>query len=78
MTLTLVFHLLGSLTGPKLSLEIYHSCVKLRVHFCESFSKYLQRFFLCVLAKTQFVQNAKTQFENTKTQFENAKTQFEN
>ena len=35
-------------------------------------------FFLGVLAKTQFVQNAKTQFENTKTQFENAKTQFEN
>ena len=34
--------------------------------------------FLGVLAKTQFVQNAKTQFENTKTQFENAKTQFEN
>ena len=33
--------------------------------------------FLGVLAKTQFVQNAKTQFENTKTQFENAKTQFE-
>ena len=31
-----------------------------------------------VLAKTQFVQNAKTQFENTKTQFENTKTQFEN
>ena len=37
-----------------------------------------QGFFLGVLAKTQFVQNAKTQFENTKTQFENAKTQFEN
>ena len=35
-------------------------------------------FFWGVLAKTQFVQNAKTQFENTKTQFENAKTQFEN
>jgi len=34
-------------------------------------------FFLGVLAKAQFVQNAKTQFENTKTQFENAKTQFE-
>ena len=34
--------------------------------------------FLGVLAKTQFVQNVKTQFENTKTQFENAKTQFEN
>ena len=31
----------------------------------------LQGFFLGVLAKTQFVQNAKTQFENTKTQFEN-------
>ena len=37
-----------------------------------------QGFFLGVLAKTQFAQNAKTQFENTKTQFENAKTQFEN
>ena len=37
-----------------------------------------QGFFLGVLAKTQFVQNAKTQFENTKTQFENAKTQFKN
>ena len=36
------------------------------------------RAFLGVLAKTQFVRNAKTQFENTKTQFENAKTQFEN
>ena len=36
-----------------------------------------QGFFLGVLAKTKFVQNAKTQFENTKTQFENAKTQFE-
>ena len=35
-------------------------------------------FIFNVLAKTQFVQNAKTQFENTKTQFENAKTQFEN
>ena len=34
--------------------------------------------FLGVLAKTQLVQNAKTQFENTKTQFENAKTQFKN
>ena len=34
--------------------------------------------FFAVLAKTQFVQNAKTQFENTKTQFKNAKTQFEN
>ena len=34
--------------------------------------------FLGVLAKTQFVQNAKTQFENTKTQFEDAKTEFEN
>ena len=34
-------------------------------------------FFLGVLAKTQFVQNVKTQFENTKTQFENGKTQFE-
>ena len=34
--------------------------------------------FLGVLAKTRFVQNAKTQFENTKTQFENAKTRFEN
>ena len=34
--------------------------------------------FLRVLAKTQCVQNTKTQFENTKTQFENAKTQFEN
>ena len=33
---------------------------------------------MSVLAKTQFVQNTKTQFENTKTQFENAKTQFEN
>ena len=31
-----------------------------------------------VLAKTEFVQNAKTQFENTKIQFEKAKTQFEN
>ena len=30
--------------------------------------------FLGVLAKTQFVQNAKTQFENTKTQFKNVKT----
>ena len=37
-----------------------------------------QGFFGGVLAKTQFVQNAKTQFENAKTQFENAKTQFEN
>ena len=37
-----------------------------------------QGFFWGVLAKTQFVQNAKTQYENTKTQFENAKTQFEN
>jgi len=27
--------------------------------------------FWGVLAKTQFVQNAKTQFENAKTQFEN-------
>ena len=38
----------------------------------------IQGFFGGVLAKTQFVQNTKTQFENTKTQFENAKTQFEN
>ena len=30
-----------------------------------------QGFFQGVLAKTQFVQNAKTQFENAKTQFEN-------
>ena len=34
----------------------------------------MQGFFGGVLAKTQFVQNAETQFENTKTQFENAKT----
>ena len=34
--------------------------------------------FWGVLAKTQFVQNAKTQFENAKTQFENPKTQFGN
>ena len=31
----------------------------------------LQGFLLGVLAKTQFIQNAKTQFENAKTQFEN-------
>ena len=36
----------------------------------------VQGVFLGVLATTQFVQNAKTQFENTKTQLENAKTQF--
>ena len=33
--------------------------------------EFVCRAFLGVLAKTQFVQNAKTQFENTKTQFEN-------
>ena len=32
------------------------------------------RAFLAVLEKTQFVQNAKTQFENAKTQFENLKS----
>ena len=32
-----------------------------------------QGIFLSVLAKTQFVQNAKTQFENAKTQFEKEK-----
>ena len=37
-----------------------------------------QGLFLCVLAKTQSPQNAKTQFENAKTQFDNRKTQFEN
>ena len=36
------------------------------------------RAFLGVLAKTQSVQNAKTQFESAKTQFQNAKTLFEN
>ena len=40
--------------------------------------RYHGRFFLGVLAKTQFVQNTKTKFENTKTQFENANTLFEN
>ena len=34
----------------------------------------LQGIFLSVLAKTQFVQNAKTQFENAKTQFEKLKS----
>ena len=33
-----------------------------------------QGIFLSVLAKTQFVQNAKTQFETAKTQFENGKS----
>ena len=50
---------------------------KVPSEFGEIFQK-VQGFFLGVLAKTQFVQNAKTQFENTKTQFENDKTQFEN
>ena len=36
----------------------------------------IQGFFGGVLAKTQFVQNTKTQFENTKTQFKKANTQF--
>ena len=36
----------------------------------------ISRAFLGVLAKTPFVQNAKTQFENTKTQFKKANTQF--
>ena len=31
----------------------------------------IQGFLWAFLAKTQIVQNAKTQFENTKTQFEN-------
>ena len=38
----------------------------------------LQGFFWGVLAKTQFVQNAKTQFKMAKTQFKKTKTQFEN
>ena len=33
-----------------------------------------QGLFLCILAKTQSPQNAKTQFDNWKTQFENWKT----
>ena len=37
-----------------------------------------QGFFWAFLAKTQFVQNTKTQFENTNTHFENTKTQFGN
>ena len=39
---------------------------------------YTQGLFQCVLTKTQFAENVKTQFENPKTQFENPKTQFEN
>ena len=38
----------------------------------------IQGLFQCVWAKTQFPENAKTQFVNAKTQFENTKTQFEN
>ena len=34
----------------------------------------IQGIFLSVLAKTQFVQNGKTQFEKAKTQFENQKS----
>ena len=37
---------------------------------CKEYT-YIQGIFLSVLAKTQFVQNAKTQFEKAKTQFEN-------
>ena len=36
--------------------------------------KAFQGIFLSVLAKTQFVQNGKTQFEKAKTQFENRKS----
>ena len=39
---------------------------------------YTQGLFQCVLTKTQFAENVKTQFENPKTQFENAKTQWRN
>ena len=42
-------------SGPKINTDCEHT----------------RAFFLGVLAKTQFVQNAKTQFENAKTQFEN-------
>ena len=42
------------------------------------FSIKMQGLFLSVLPKTQFPENAKTQFENAKTQFEKAKTQFGN
>ena len=38
----------------------------------------IQGLFLSVLAKTQFQENCKTQFENAKTQFETPKTQFQN
>ena len=40
--------------------------------------KTYQGLFLSVLPKTQFPENAKTQFENAKTQFENPKTQSGN
>ena len=63
---------LQSMMHVKLSLHGFWHCQKKQAHQDNS------RAFLGVLAKTQCVQNAKTQFESAKTQFQNAKTQFEN
>ena len=65
--------------SPNINIDISHKSSKLEgLIFPRSENVTVrhqsQGIFLSVLAKTQFVQNAKTQFEKAKTQFENRKS----